>query len=132
MKKIIFILLFCILFPVSVMAQGVGLQWDANDPADNVIGYIVFFTDDDPLGDANAVTEFNINVGNVTSINFSDIPVPQDGKTYWYVIRAYNVYDISGPSNIVSDTRPVNYTPPSDVLPTSGSGPTNPSGLINT
>lgn len=134
MKKLFSILMImaALLFAGQAMAQGIGLEWDANPPADEVIGYIVYFTDDDPGGDSMAITKYHKDVGNVTTV-FFDIFVPKDGKHYWYCVSAYNAFKESvGRSNIVDDTRPTEYTPPDDVLPAGALDPGNVSGLIKT
>lgn len=130
MKK--FILLFILLFSSNVWAQGIGIEWSANPSTDEIVGYIVYFTDDDPNEDPMKITEYHKNVGNVTTVFFDEF-VPKDGKHYWYCVSAYNASNESvGRSNIVDDVRPTNYIPPNDVIPASASTPNNPSGLIKT
>jgi len=83
-------ILLCPLFIQHVDAASVTLTWDPNSEPD-IAGYKLYY------GKTSGSYEFAIDVGNQTSYSISDL---EDGKTYYFIVRAYNVFgkesDFSG------------------------------------
>ncbi len=109
MKKIILVLVFCLLFPVFVSAQQtdiVMLEWDANTEGD-LAGYKVY------VGTTSEAYTNSIDVADVTDYTIQNLTV---GTTYYFVATAYDTSgNESGYSNEVSYLV-VDATPPSDVV----------------
>src|SRR4030042_7052614 len=83
-------ILICLLSLQAVDAASVTLTWDPNSEPD-IAGYKLYY------GKTSGSYEFAIDVGNQTSYSISDL---EDGKTYYFIVRAYNVFgkesDFSG------------------------------------
>jgi PKD repeat protein len=109
------IFVFSLLFIASAFAGQASLAWDANtDPA--VAGYMVSF------GQASGTYTSKIDAGKQVT---STVPGLLEGKTYYYVVTAYDLARTeSGYSNQASSTVPYS-TPVSSfsASPTSGVSP---------
>ncbi|MCP4252190.1 MAG: fibronectin type III domain-containing protein [Candidatus Scalindua sp.] len=90
---------------VSVSYSGqVALSWDPNTE-NNVVGYRIYY------GDSSGNYGSNVDVGNRTSYTIKDMEI---GKTYYFVVTAYNTGGIeSGNSAEVSHKATVCTTLPS-------------------
>jgi hypothetical protein len=88
-KKIVF--LSILLFSFPAFAADVTLQWDANPPEDQVVGYKLYYN------------EWSQLVGNVTEYTLTNLT---PGDTYSIHATAYNNYEESGPSNTVTYDAP--------------------------
>ena len=122
MKNLITILAMAIMLMAPTAWAGASFQWDANPPAENVLGYIIYFQD------TGTQEVYNYNVGNVTTCTdelFNFTP----GRSYDMWVKAYNAAQISGESNHVQYDEPEAYTPPDNKIPVDVSAPSAISGF---
>jgi len=94
-----------ILIAAQVQAAGVTLAWDPSEG--EVKGYRIYY------GTQSHNYTMSVDAGNVTQFTVSGL---DEGKTYYFVVRAYNEVGESGDSNEVTWTYR-DTTPP---LPPSG------------
>src|SRR4030042_280361 len=75
-------IVICLLSMQAVDAASVTLAWDPNSEPD-IAGYKLYY------GKTSGSYESAIDVGNQTSYSISDL---EDGKTYYCMVRAYNIF----------------------------------------
>lgn len=110
MKKLLMVIAVMLaVFALSGFAMAATLVWDAPTGGSVPDGYVVFFKD------VATGTIYSKTVTGATQVDMALLNVAP-GKAYDYYVTAYNVAGMSGPSNIVTDTRPA-YVPPADSLP---------------
>src|SRR5471030_1344570 len=98
----------CIIFFLVYMLLGtastVTATWNAN-PESDIAGYKLSY------GAASHVYTTTIDVGNVTSFV---VPALVGGRTYYFVVQAYDTAGLTGPNSAeVSFAVPVSTSPPS-------------------
>jgi len=104
-KKLL-IVLFILMF--ASIASAATLKWDAS--TGEVDGYNVYFTD--------GVDDFSHPVGDVTEIpDIDDTLNLTPGKTYIFIVTAWNIMGESGPSNEAAYETTAVYTPPENNIP---------------
>jgi hypothetical protein len=89
MKTILAILL---LIPSFIFAGEVTLQWDASDASEPVSGYEVSY------GEAAGAWTQRWDAGNALTVTITGLA---RGKTFYFIVRAYNSEGFSPPSNEV-------------------------------
>lgn len=88
-------ILALLLLAVTAFAGDINLAWDASPATDDapVSGYEISY------GEAAGAWTQRLDVGNVLTAN---VPNLAQGKTFFFVVRAYNTEGYSLPSNEVS------------------------------
>lgn len=102
MKRLFLIMLFVGLVAGAARAADVTLAWDANQPTPD--GYRVFQCEEGQTFDYTKP----VWAGTATTCTVGSL---EGGKTYLFVVRAFEGDDESGDSNQVSYTPPVEATP---------------------
>src|SRR5471030_1783741 len=88
----------------TLRASTVTATWNAN-PESDIAGYKLSY------GAASNVYTTTIDVGNVTSFV---VPALVGGRTYYFVVQAYDTAGLTGPNSAeVSFAVPVSTSPPS-------------------
>lgn len=106
---ILFLIGVCMLVSSYVNASAANLVWDAS--TGEVDGYIAYCSD--------GVNEYNLNVGNVTTVTDIENTFNLEPNTeYTFTVTAFNEYGESERSNTALYTWTIeSFTPPEDYLP---------------
>lgn len=92
---VICIVILVILFYFIAEIRGSNLEWDANDPSDNVTGYHIY------RSSTQGANYVKINVNPITDVTYEDVTT-EVGIRYYYVASAENADGESGFSNEVT------------------------------
>ena len=111
MKKIFWAFVLSALLLLAVPAHAVTLAWDDGNAAPTT-GYTLYWQEDGNTGEV-----YNVSVTDKIVTIENELFKPN--TAYRFIVKAYNTYYESLPSESITWTRVVaEYTPPADKLPT--------------
>jgi hypothetical protein len=87
-------------------AHWVSITWGASTGS-NLVGYGIYRTNGDPDVDYNDFNNYTqLNTSMIVGLGYNDYNVI-NGKTYWYMAKAFNAYGQSSPPSLPSNAAPI-------------------------